>query len=139
MSVRAKHEISPVNLRAMRALAGRWLPGMLATDGRHRVRVKAGARSGVLDGFGPGAVDFRHRTGEGWAPDLDDPATVGAFQQVVWETLAEVGMAVYWVSYHERGVQMVAGKSEGQKETFDGGSYAAALLLVLEAATIRRP
>lgn len=133
MSARVRNvAIAPLNLRAMHALAGRWKAGMLATDGRRWVRVKDCISYGFLEALGAGGTDFRADKGVGWAPDLDDAATVGAFHEVVWEALADVGRTVYWVSYGDAEVQIVAGRSEDAKETFAGRTYAAALVAVLE-------
>lgn len=128
-------EISPVNMRAMRALAGRWKPGMLATDGWRWVRMLDPSPSaGRLRACGRGARAFEAASGRGWAPDLGDPATVGGLHQATVEAVADTGIAIYWVSYGADRVQIVAGISEDVREMFYGRTFAEALVAVLELA-----
>ena len=131
-----------LNTRAGKALAGRWRAGMLAID-NGRVRHVGGGRIewDYLDDSGSG--HFRQRVGDVPAhvvPDMSDPATRGAFLDVVREAW---GAPFAQASPRLRMVPVVTCNgwrvylNDADERSFEGPTEAEALVAALEAAPVR--
>ncbi len=126
-----------LNTRAGKALAGRWRAGMLATD-NGRVRGVADGRiewdyrddSGT-DHFRQRIVDVRV------SPDMADPATRGAFLDVVREAWGDPTVEIRWSAQWSGWYAYGSGDQLTRGDHIPLGRYATegeALVAALEAA-----
>jgi hypothetical protein len=121
--------MSTLNERAGKALAGRWRPGMVDTEGRRVTAADGPVRQYAV----PVAGRYYPTTGvaSGGAPDMSDPATRGAFLDVVREAW---GDPLIFVSCSEWWTVESPNWPATRNASFSGLTEAEALVAALESA-----